>query len=61
VAAFKGRVSCDVVSKSEIAVAVIVSGGVAAVLDIDSTEIFGMDEMDQTELEQIALFVASRL
>jgi L-methionine (R)-S-oxide reductase len=61
VAAFKGHVGCDVVSKSEIAVPVIVSGSVAAVLDIDSTELCGMDEMDQTELEQVALFVASRL
>jgi len=30
------------------------------VLDIDSTEVRGLEEMDQTELEQVALFVGSR-
>lgn len=61
VAAFQGRVGCDVVSKSEIALPVISEQGVAAVLDIDCTELAGVDEVDQNELERIVRFVGSRL
>jgi GAF domain-containing protein len=60
VAAFKGRVGCDVVSKSEIAVPIISNGHVAAILDIDCTELGGVDELDQAELLQVVAFVASR-
>ena len=61
VAAFQNRVSCDVVSKSEIALPVISENRVAAILDIDCSEKGGVDEVDQFELDQIISFVGSRL
>ena len=59
--AFKGRVGCDVVSKAEIAVPIVSNNRVAAVLDIDCTELRGVDEVDQAGLEQVSQFVASRI
>ena len=61
VAAFQGRVGCDAVSKSEIAVPIIAGGRVVAVLDIDCIELGGVDEIDRRELEAVGSFVASRL
>ena len=61
VAAFQGRVACDVVSKAEIAVPIVSDRRVAAILDIDSTEVRGVDGVDQAELEQISRFVGSRI
>jgi GAF domain-containing protein len=61
VAAFQGRVGCDIVSKAEIAVPIILQDRVQAVLDIDSTELSGLDEVDQVRLEQLCGFVASRI
>ena len=61
VASFKGRVGCDVVSKSEIAVPIIFDNQVRAVLDIDCTELRGVDDADQAGLEQISRFIASRI
>ncbi len=61
VAAFQGRVGCDVVSKSEIALPILAGGRVASVLDIDSTELRGVDETDQAGLEWVTGFVASRI
>jgi L-methionine (R)-S-oxide reductase len=61
VSAFQDRVSCDVVSKSEIALPVIRENRVEAVLDIDCTEKSGVDDVDQSELDQIVRFVAARL
>src|SRR5437762_2730406 len=46
VAAFQGRIGCDVVSKSEIAVPVVINGRVVAILDIDSDELRGIDDTD---------------
>jgi GAF domain-containing protein len=60
VAAFQGRVGCDIVSKAEIAVPIFFDDRVAAVLDIDSSEIRGVDEVDRLALEQISGFVSSR-
>jgi L-methionine (R)-S-oxide reductase len=60
VAAFQGRVGCDVVSKSEIALPVLNGKRVVAVLDIDCTHLGGVDEVDQRELGDIVRFVASR-
>jgi len=60
VAAFQGRVTCDSVSKSEIALPVVSGNRVVAVLDIDCTELAGVDEVDQWELEHIVRFIASR-
>jgi GAF domain-containing protein len=61
VAAFQDRVSCDLVSKSEIALPLLIENRVAAILDIDCTEKDGVDDVDQFELDQIVRFVASRL
>ena len=61
VAAFQGRVACDVVSKAEIAVPIISDRKVAAILDIDSTQVRGVDGVDQAGLEQISRFVGSRI
>src|SRR5689334_12505992 len=61
VAAFQGRIACDVTAKSEIAVPIIVSECVVAVLDVDSTDLSGVDEVDQRELEQIATFVSAHI
>jgi L-methionine (R)-S-oxide reductase len=60
VTAFQGRVGCDVLSKSEIALPVLNGNRVMAVLDIDCTELAGLDEVDQRELHEIVRFVASR-
>jgi L-methionine (R)-S-oxide reductase len=60
VAAFHGRVSCDVVPKSEIAMPLLSGNRVVAVLDIDCTEVSGLDDVDQQELDHIVRFVASR-
>ena len=61
VAQFQGRVGCDVVSKAEIALPIISDNRVTAILDIDSTELRGVDEVDHAELEDIARFVASKI
>jgi L-methionine (R)-S-oxide reductase len=55
VAGFQGRVGCDAVSKSEIAVPILVNGRVMALLDIDCTELAGVDEVDQQELTYVLL------
>ena len=61
VAAFQGCVGCDAVSKAEIAVLIIYANGVSAILDIDCTDLSGVDEVDQVELEQVSQFVAERI
>ena len=52
--AFPGHIACDSRSNSEIVVPVFnKEGKLAAVLDVDSTEIGSFDEDDQTGLEAI--------
>ena len=52
--AFPGHIACDSRSNSEIVVPVFdVSGALAAVLDVDSTELAAFDEEDQVGLEAI--------
>jgi L-methionine (R)-S-oxide reductase len=46
VATFQGRIACHVTAKSEIAVPIIVSERVVAVLDVDCTELSGVDKVD---------------
>jgi len=60
VASFQGRVGCDIVSKAEIALPIILDNRVEALLDIDSVELAGLDEVDQARLEEICRFVATR-
>lgn len=52
--AFPGHIACDSRSKSEIVVPVIgPDGRLAAVLDVDSTDLAAFDEVDQAGLEAI--------
>jgi GAF domain-containing protein len=52
--AFPGHIACDSRSNSEIVVPVCdASGALAAVLDVDSTELAAFDEEDQAGLESI--------
>ncbi|MHA6287249.1 GAF domain-containing protein [Maricaulis sp. CAU 1757] len=52
--AFEGHIACDAASNSEIVVPVFDKAGqLAAVLDIDSTEIGAFDAADQAGLEAI--------
>ncbi len=52
--AFPGHIACDSRSNSEIVVPVFDgSGGLAAVLDVDSTEFDAFDETDRAGLEAI--------
>ncbi|CAN1550412.1 COG1956 GAF domain-containing protein [Caulobacteraceae bacterium] len=52
--AFPGHIACDSRSNSEIVVPVFdASGALAAVLDVDSTELAAFDEEDQAGLEAI--------
>ncbi len=53
VTAFPGHITCDARSKSEIAVPVIASGRVVAVLDADSTEFAQFTAGDVEPLERI--------
>jgi len=54
VEAFPGHIACDSRSKSEIVVPVFdTEGGIAAVLDVDSSEPGAFDADDQTGLEAI--------
>ncbi|MBI5499542.1 MAG: GAF domain-containing protein [Deltaproteobacteria bacterium] len=56
--AFPGHIACDARSRSEIVVPVRdASGGVAAVLDIDSTRPGHFDETDREGLEPLARLV----
>src|SRR5215813_1766411 len=59
--AFQGRVGCDAVSKAENAVPIIYAKAVAAILDIDCTELSGIDEVDQAELEHLSQFIAEKI
>src|SRR5690554_3427951 len=51
--AFPGHIACDVRSRSEIVVPVIVDGEVVAVLDLDSAEPGNFDEQDREGLEAL--------
>lgn len=61
VAAFQGRVGCDSISKAEIALPIFLQDKVVAILDIDSTELGSVDEVDKAALEQVSRFISSRL
>lgn len=51
--AFPGHIACDVRSRSEIVVPVIVNGEVVAVLDLDSAALNNFDAEDRTGLEAL--------
>lgn len=53
---FPGHIACSTLSKSEIVIPIHnrVSGAVIAVLDVDHTELGGLDDFDLAGLERIA-------
>lgn len=51
--AFPGHIACDVRSRSEIVVPVVVGGAVVAVLDLDSAELGNFDDDDRAGLEAL--------
>lgn len=54
---FPGHIACSSLSRSEIVVPLFNNGEVAAVLDVDSSELDSFDETDQRFLEEIVLLV----
>lgn len=50
---FPGHIVCDTMSKSEIAIPVIIDDKTAGVLDIDSDEVNNFDDIDKSYLEKI--------
>jgi GAF domain-containing protein len=60
VSKFRGHITCDADSKSEIAVPLLNWGKLIAILDVDSASLERFDEDDQEGLEALAsVFVAS--
>lgn len=57
---FPGHIACSSLSRSEIVVPVIREGNVAAVLDIDSSELNTFDDTDRHYLEELMSFVVLR-
>ena len=57
---FPGHIACSSLSRSEIVVPVIHEGNVAAVLDIDSSELNTFDDTDRHYLEELMSFVVLR-
>ena len=51
---FSGYICCDPDSKSEIVVPLVHNGTPLGVLDVDSDDVGGFDEIDQVYLEKIA-------
>jgi L-methionine (R)-S-oxide reductase len=54
---FPGHIACSSLSNSEIVVPIRKDGKVIAVMDIDHTEISGLDSLDLKGLEQIAALI----
>jgi L-methionine (R)-S-oxide reductase len=51
--AFEGHIACDPASRSEIVVPLVIGGGLAGVLDIDSPIYDRFSERDQAGLESL--------
>lgn len=58
---FPGHIACDSGSRSEIVVPLILNGNVWGVLDLDSYELSGFNEIDKFYLEQFSNFLVSIL
>ncbi|KAM0491238.1 hypothetical protein ACHAP8_010812 [Fusarium lateritium] len=61
---FPGHIACDGDSKSEVVVPILVaqddgSKKLVAIIDIDCAELNGFDEVDKTNLEQLAALLAT--
>jgi len=56
---FPGHIACDGASKSEVVVPILVNGDeLVAIIDIDCAELAGFDEVDQSQLEELAVLLA---
>ncbi|WP_339606847.1 GAF domain-containing protein [uncultured Roseivirga sp.] len=54
---FPGHIACSSASKSEIVLPAIKNGEVSLILDVDSDQINGFDEVDQVHLEKLMRIV----
>ena len=59
--AFPGHIACDVASRSELVVPIVVAGAVWGVLDLDSPLPGRFDEEDARGCEAVAALLATRL
>lgn len=57
VEAFPGHIACSSLSRSEVVVPMYRGGQVVGVLDVDSDELNGFDEVDVRYLEEIATYL----
>lgn len=57
---YPGHIACSAASNSELVIPIIKNDEVVAVLDIDSLETNGFDEIDQQACNQIAQIIAER-
>ncbi len=58
---FPGHIACDVESKSEIVVPLILENEIVGVLDLDSKEYNSFDETDKLWLEKICELISDRV
>ena len=59
---FPGHIACSSLSRSEIVVPIFTKeGGVAGVLDIDSTDLATFDDIDRENLEQLCRLLTTNL
>ena len=58
---FSGHIACDVESKSEIVVPIVINNDIYAVLDLDSTDYSSFEEIDKIWLEKICKLLVSKL
>lgn len=54
---FPGHIACDIASRSEIVIPLLLQDKVIGVLDIDSPNVARFDEVDAKELEEIAQLI----
>jgi GAF domain-containing protein len=58
---FPGHIACDISSKSEIVLPLILDGRLIGLLDIDSPEVDRFDHIDQQGLERILQVLIAQL
>ncbi len=58
---FPGHIACDVASRSELVVPVIVDGTVIAVIDLDSPDLARFDGDDCNGIEALAALLSTRI
>jgi GAF domain-containing protein len=58
---FPGHIACDVESRSEIVVPIIINGNLFGVLDLDSTDYNSFNELDKKYLEELVTFLSKEI